>query len=61
MIEFSRNCVRTLRAESQQVLTALRNQVEYYLSKENLAGDQFLVQKMDASCYVDLAVLADVR
>ena len=33
-------------------------QVEYYLSRDNLSGDPFLVSKMDAQGFVSLTTLA---
>jgi hypothetical protein len=36
-------------------------QVEYYFSRENLCQDSFLVSKMDAQHFVDVAIIADFK
>eukprot|EP00961_Rhodomonas_salina_P132406 1781897-Rhodomonas_salina.1 len=43
--------------------TSLRHvwQVEYYFSRENLCQDAFLVGKMDAQHFVEVAVIADFK
>ena len=35
--------------------------MEYYFSRENLCQDTFLVSKMDAQHYVDVALIADFK
>lgn len=47
-----------LRADGEELLDALRKQVEYYFSRENLANDAFLVHQMNAQMYVPLSVIA---
>jgi len=42
-------------------LTPLHVQVEYYFSRENLCQDTFLVGKMDAQHFVDVAIIADFK
>ncbi len=37
---------------------AILHQVEYYLSRDNLSSDPFLVSKMDAQGFVSLTTLA---
>lgn len=44
--------------EGEQLKLAIMKQFEFYFSPENLANDPFLVSKMDAEKYVDLAVVA---
>lgn len=40
-----------------QLLAAVRNQVEYYFSKENLKNDSFLISKMDAQNSVAISTI----
>lgn len=40
-----------------ELLAAIRRQVEYYFSKENLQSDAFLVSKMDANMAVPISVV----
>merc|ERR1719201_3003399 len=40
-------------------LTTVRNQVEFYLSKDNLLRDTFLRAQMDSDGFVPLAVIAN--
>ena len=42
----------------ESVMTAVRNQIDYYFSPQNLAKDLFLRGKMDAHGWVELAVIA---
>ena len=42
----------------ESVMIALRNQIEYYFSEENLAKDMFLRKKMDANGWVDMETIA---
>lgn len=46
------------RAEGEELLAAIRKQVEYYFSRENLASDAYLVQHMNSQMYVPLSVIA---
>lgn len=41
----------------ESLLTAVRNQVEYYFSKENLRNDAYLVSQMDAHNSVPLSIV----
>lgn len=42
----------------EELLVAVRKQVEYYFSRANLASDAFLVSQMDAQMFVPLDVIA---
>ena len=44
--------------QKDQVLAAVRQQVEYYFSTENLVKDVFLRSKMDAGGWIPLPVIA---
>ncbi|KAL1925136.1 uncharacterized protein VTP21DRAFT_19 [Calcarisporiella thermophila] len=41
--------------------TALRKQLEYYFSRQNLANDVYLVSKMDAQMYVSISIIAEFK
>ncbi|XP_019853836.1 PREDICTED: la-related protein 4-like [Amphimedon queenslandica] len=41
------------------LLTLLRNQLEYYFSKDNLATDKYLLSQMDSDHFVPVSVLAN--
>ena len=41
--------------------TAVREQLEYYFSRDNLQQDQFMVSQMNSQMYVPVAVLAGYR
>lgn len=43
-----------------QLAAAVRNQVEYYFSKENLKNDSFLISKMDAQNSVAISTILTV-
>ena len=43
------------------LLEAVRKQVEYYFSKENLQSDRYLVSIMDANKAVDISAIMNVR
>jgi hypothetical protein len=45
------------RTARDELLAAIRRQVEYYFSKENLQSDAFLVSKMDANLSVPISVV----
>uniref|UniRef100_A0A7S4NYQ7 HTH La-type RNA-binding domain-containing protein n=1 Tax=Guillardia theta TaxID=55529 RepID=A0A7S4NYQ7_GUITH len=51
----------TKKLEGEELKEAIKKQVEYYFSRENLCQDTFLVSKMDAHYFVDLAVIADFQ
>lgn len=40
---------------------AIKKQVEFYFSRENLMKDLFLVGQMDANHYVPISVILEVR
>jgi hypothetical protein len=42
------------------LLEALRRQVEFYFSKENLATDQYLVSQMNAQHFVPISTILEV-
>mmetsp|Transcript_21697 Transcript_21697/g.29870 ORF Transcript_21697/g.29870 Transcript_21697/m.29870 type:complete len:941 (-) Transcript_21697:1222-4044(-) len=44
-------------ASPSNLLDAVRKQVEYYFSKENLASDSYLVSQMDSSMSVPISVI----
>lgn len=44
----------------EELLEAVKNQVEYYFSKENLQSDAFLTSQMDAQMTVPIAVVMKV-
>ncbi len=44
----------------EDLLEAVKSQVEYYFSKENLQSDVFLLQHMDAMKSVPLSVIMKV-
>ena len=44
----------------EELLNAIRMQVEYYFSKENLQQDAYLTSHMDANMSVPLAVIMKV-
>ena len=43
------------------LLDAVRRQVEYYFSKENLSSDKYLSGQMDANMSVPLSLIMKVR
>jgi len=45
---------------SDDLIDAVRKQVEYYFSKENLQSDVFLVSQMDANQSVSIDVIMKV-
>lgn len=47
--------------EGEELETALRQQLEYYFSKENLARDSFLISKMNSQRFVPIDVIANFR
>jgi La domain len=44
----------------EQLIDAVRKQVEYYFSKENLQSDAYLTSQMDANMSVPIAVVMKV-
>ncbi len=48
------------RPEGPALLEALRRQVEFYFSKENLATDQYLVSQMNAQHFVPISTILEV-
>ena len=42
------------------LIEAVRKQIEYYFSKENLMNDSFLISQMDANNTVPIAVVMKV-
>jgi la-related protein 1 len=42
----------------EQLVAAVRQQIEYYFSVENLCKDMFLRQRMDAEGWIPLPVIA---
>ena len=45
----------------EELIEAVRKQVEYYFSKENLQSDAFLTSQMDANMTVPIAVVMKVN
>ena len=48
-------------AEGPALLEALKKQVEFYFSKENLANDTYLVSQMNSQHYVPISTILEVR
>lgn len=46
--------------DNAQLLEAVKKQVEYYFSKENLQSDAYLTSQMDAQMTVPIAVVMKV-
>ena len=47
-------------SETEQLMDAVRKQVEYYFSKENLQSDAYLTSHMDANMTVAIATVMKV-
>jgi hypothetical protein len=47
--------------DEEQLILAVKNQIEYYFSKENLRTDAFLTSQMDANSSAPLSVVMKVR
>lgn len=47
--------------ETEQLMDAVRKQVEYYFSKENLQSDAYLTSHMDANMTVAIATVMKVQ
>lgn len=45
----------------QNLIDAVRKQLEYYFSKENLQNDPYLTSQMDAQMSVPIAVVMKVK
>lgn len=43
-----------------EIMDAVRRQIEYYFSKENLQNDKYLASQMDAQMSVPIAVIMKV-
>eukprot|EP00287_Rhodomonas_sp_CCMP768_P015672 CAMPEP_0196757842 /NCGR_PEP_ID=MMETSP1091-20130531/103870_1 /TAXON_ID=302021 /ORGANISM="Rhodomonas sp., Strain CCMP768" /LENGTH=458 /DNA_ID=CAMNT_0042106627 /DNA_START=209 /DNA_END=1585 /DNA_ORIENTATION=- len=50
-----------VKLEGDELKDAIKKQVEYYFSRENLYQDAFLVGKMDAQHFVEVSVIADFK
>jgi hypothetical protein len=48
-------------AEGPALLDALKKQVEFYFSKDNLATDAYLVSQMNGSHFVPISTILEVR
>lgn len=48
-------------SETEQLMDAVRKQVEYYFSKENLQSDAYLTSHMDANMTVAIATVMKVE
>ena len=48
-------------ADEPALLEALKKQVEFYFSKENLANDTYLVSQMNSQHYVPISTILEVR
>jgi hypothetical protein len=48
-------------SETEQLMDAVRKQVEYYFSKENLQSDAYLTSHMDANMTVAIATVMKVH
>jgi len=51
----------TPKLEGEALKEAVKKQIEYYFSKENLQGDAYLVSQMDSQLYVPIAVVAGFK
>ncbi len=58
MTEHVENGATTM--DRPSLIDAVRKQIEYYFSKENLLNDAFLVSQMDANSTVPIAVVMKV-
>ncbi|XP_055335301.1 la-related protein 4-like isoform X3 [Paramacrobiotus metropolitanus] len=47
--------------DNPEVLAAIRTQIEYYFSKQNLARDTYLLSKMDGDGYVEITLIAGFK
>ena len=47
--------------EGDELMEAIRKQVEYYLSRQNLNNDPFLVSHMDKDLYVPIEIIANFK
>lgn len=47
--------------EGEELLEAIRKQVEYYLSRQNLNNDPFLVSHMDKDLFVPIEIIANFK
>ncbi len=48
-------------AEGEALREAIRRQVEYYFSRQNLAQDPYLVSQMNSQLYVPLTVISNFK
>ena len=55
----SESVIPTVLSE-EELLVAIKKQIEYYFSKENLQQDAYLTSHMDANMSVPLAVIMKV-
>jgi hypothetical protein len=46
-----------VKLEGEELLAALKKQLEYYFSRENVSKDAYLVSQMDAQMFVQIAVI----
>lgn len=60
-IWFQTESVNASTLNRAQLLEAVRKQVEYYFSKENLQSDVYLTSQMDAQMTVPISVVMKVR
>lgn len=47
--------------EGKELLSAIRKQIEYYFSRENLANDAYLVSQMNKDMFVPLTVISGFK
>lgn len=57
-VGMAQEAINSAQATKQQIMDAVRKQIEYYFSLENLCKDIFLRSKMDEKGWIPLAVVA---
>ena len=50
-----------MHTEGEELKAAIKKQLEYYFSRENISKDAYLVSQMDSQMYVPIAVIQQVR
>lgn len=50
-----------MKTEGEELLEAIRKQVEYYFSRQNLNNDPFLVSHMNKDMFVPVEIIANFK